>query len=217
MRTRQHPWRLFGGLGLLALLGVGLVGCDGGEILNNPDDRPEILSVRIIKDTEESTLDASGQQVSFINSVGGPEGACKARTNSITISSMAFAIYIAVPNTQADLDFEAFLSLASSNGVFDANPASLALIGRPTVVYNTPGSAEGVIKLIVEVNFRLDQLGNSAGSAELCSGTSSAAVYNYVVQVVVLDEDFRGDSSSFPLALVDDTATLCKTNVSLCK
>jgi hypothetical protein len=128
---------------------------------------------------------------------------------------MALAIYVAVPNTQADLDIDAFLDLASSNGVFPADPASFTLIGPPTVVYNNLGSASGVIKCIAEVKFKLDEIGNSAGSPDLCG--SSPAVYNYVVQIVITDKDFRGDSLTFPLALVDDTSVLCSANASLCK
>lgn len=197
---------------LATTLTVGL-GCKDGELADNEDDHPQIVSVRIIEGETERDTEAPGQQILAIESVTGPENSCRTGTTAITVKGFALAIYMMVPNTQEELNIDAFLTLVAHNGNFPADPAQIVTVSRPTVIYNQPGSARGLIRALARIEF--SEVGNFSGGTTLCDG-SGPVFYDYSVQAVVLDREFRGDSATFPLELVDNTANFCKASTDLC-
>jgi|GEM_PF-6522575 len=289
MRTRNTILILIAVLGLATLVSAGLAGCKDGELADNSDNRPKIISIQFVEGGSERETSAAGQQVNMVDSVVGPRDSCRTGDLDTIMNDIKVAIYLQVPNTQAELDIDAFLSLVAPKGLFERNPATITTVSRPVVQFNTPGSAEGVIRCEVQLSFSaaenfipttaaegfstestFDVLTDSAGlfadlgirpgalvlnrtdlsqarvievnsnaslehtplqgginnrwsvgdeyvvtNSTLCDD-SNLVFYDYALQVVVVDPDFRGDSLSVPIIVVDNTSQLCKASSNLC-
>ncbi|MCG3152052.1 MAG: hypothetical protein GEEBNDBF_01340 [bacterium] len=192
-----------------------MAGCDGGELAGNPDDQPQILSVRFIEGSTERTSSASGEEMTLVTGVAGPNNACRDRSFTVLRNSYAVAVYISVPNTQAPLDVDAFLTLQSRSSILELDPVQVSGISDRRTVYNKPGSAKGVIRVVVQMS-NLGG-GDSSGSTALCTGASGQARYTYGMQVVVVDpRESTGDSLSLPITFTDNTGSFCKASNVLC-
>jgi len=184
---------------LIALPVLGL-GCQSDSLVHSSEESPEILTVHAVLNGTDTEQSISGGVLDLIASVTGGTSSCLEGKEVVLKNAVRYDVFVQVPNTKSPLTVVGTFS--PTGGAPSGPVVSFAL--DPTVVYNKPGSAQGVIK----IPLRISEIPTIGGAGVDVCGIG-VLQYQYEFSVSVTDRDGRTDAANFPVAFSDTTSARC--------